>query len=208
MRWGNKLGSSLEIVKGAVDAGVASPGILLGTLLARPHVTDAPLVPDVADLGAGATLAVWVIAAKRREVLDCAQGLRVAHPLEELPVSDEPDVVHGGDGVQEGDEPFLVVRCGEPSGVVEQAEGSPVAGIVSLEVLDQHLVDSLSVGGRGAGVAHGATAASQVLPHHHGHLPDSRIRVGGAGWDHAVMEDLIIQGVRPAGGFVLIHRHG
>lgn len=58
MRWGNKLGSSLEIVKGAVDAGVASPGILLGTLLARPHVTDAPLVPDVADLGAGATLAV------------------------------------------------------------------------------------------------------------------------------------------------------
>lgn len=58
MRWGNKLGSSLEIVKGAVDAGVASPGILLGTLLARPHVTYASFVPDVADLGAGATLAV------------------------------------------------------------------------------------------------------------------------------------------------------
>lgn len=50
---------------------------------------------------------------------------------------------------------------------------SPVGGIMTLEVLDQHLVHA--VGGRGvaAGVSHGATASVQVLPHHHGHFPDT-----------------------------------
>jgi alanine dehydrogenase len=50
---------------------------------------------------------------------------------------------------------------------------SPVGGVMTLKVLDQHLVHS--VGGRGvaAGVAHGATASVQVLPHHHGHFPNT-----------------------------------
>lgn len=54
---GNKLGR-LEIVQWAVDSGVASPRVFLGALLARSHVTHASLVPDVADLGAGATLTI------------------------------------------------------------------------------------------------------------------------------------------------------
>lgn len=49
----------------------------------------------------------------------------------------------------------------------------PVGRVVSLEVLDEHLVNTLSVGGGGAGVTHGAAAALQVLPHDHRYLPQT-----------------------------------
>jgi len=95
----------------------------------------------------------------------------VSHPLERLPVGHQPNVVHGGDGVEERDEALLMMGGGEPGSVVEQAHRRPVGGVVALEVLDEHLVDSLGIRGRGAGVPHGAATPVEVLPHHHRDFP-------------------------------------
>ena len=47
----------------------------------------------------------------------------------------------------------------------------PIGSIMSVEVLQYHLVYVLGFGRVGTGVSHGATASVQVLPHHHRYLP-------------------------------------
>jgi hypothetical protein len=42
--------------------------------------------------------------------------------LDGLPAGDDPDVVHGDQGIQESLEPDLVVRLSEPRGVVKKTE--------------------------------------------------------------------------------------
>jgi hypothetical protein len=49
----------------------------------------------------------------------------------------------------------------------------PVGCVVALKVLDQHLVHSLSIWWVAATVTHGASSSVQILPHHHGHFPDT-----------------------------------
>lgn len=83
----------------------------------------------------------------------------------------------------------------------------PVGGVVSLKVLNEHLVHSIGSGRVAAGVTHRASAAVEVLPHDHGHLPEAGVRSRGARGDHAVVEELVVEGVRPAGRSVLVDRH-
>lgn len=90
---------------------------------------------------------------------------------------------------------------------MQKSDRSPVGRVVSLEVLDEHLVDAVSGGWVTAGVAHRAASAVQVLPHDHWHLPQTWVRPGGTGWYHAVVEELVVQGVGPAWGSVLVDRH-
>lgn len=78
---------------------------------------------------------------------------------------------------------------------------------MSLEVLDEHFVNAIGGGWVAAGVSHGASAAVQVLPHDHGHLPQSGVGSRGTRWDHAVVEELVVEGVGPAGRPVLVDRH-
>lgn len=112
-----------------------------------------------------------VVALEGLEVVDAVQRSGVPDPLQSLPVGDQPHVVHGDQGVEESDEALLVVRLGEPGGVVEQSERSTVGGVVALEVLDQHLIHT--VGGRWvrARVTHGAATTIQIRPHDHRYLP-------------------------------------
>lgn len=79
---------------------------------------------------------------------------------------------------------------------------------MSLEILDQHLVNT--IGGRrvAARVSHRAPTPVQILPHHHRNFPQAWIRPGGARRYHAVVEQLVVQGVGPAGRSVLVNRHG
>ena len=56
-------------------------------------------------------------------------------------------------------------------------------------------------------ITHGTASAVEVLPHDHGHLPDARVRFGGTRRDHAVVEDLVIERVRPRRRTVLIDGH-
>uniref|UniRef100_A0A8D8ACU8 (northern house mosquito) hypothetical protein n=1 Tax=Culex pipiens TaxID=7175 RepID=A0A8D8ACU8_CULPI len=101
-----------------------------------------------------------------------------------------------------------MVRLREPGGVVVQSEWCPVGGVVPLEVLHDHLLHVLGVRRVRAGVAHRAAATVQVLPHHHRDLPNTWITLGRAGRNHTVVEDLVVQRVRPAWRTVLVHRHG
>lgn len=78
---------------------------------------------------------------------------------------------------------------------------------MSLKVLNQHLVHAIGSGRVAAGVTHRASAAVEVLPHDHGHLPEAGVRSRGARRDHAVVEELVVEGVRPAGRSVLVDRH-
>lgn len=89
----------------------------------------------------------------------------------------------------------------------DKSDDSPVGRVMSLEILDQHLVNT--IGGRrvAARVSHRAPTPVQVLPHHHRNFPQAWIRPGGAGRYHAVVEQLVIQGVGPAGRSVLVNRH-
>lgn len=128
-------------------------------------------MPHVAYFGAGASLTVREVASEGAEVLDSAEGLRIPDPLKHLVISDQPDVIHGSYGVEEGDETFLVVRCGEPCSVVIQTERCSVAGVMSFEVLNQHFVNSFCIRWCCTGVAHGTPSAVQILPHNHRDLP-------------------------------------
>jgi len=176
--------------------------------LARAHVPHASLVPNIANAMTLTSRRTFRIAAlEGLVVLGLLDIDRVSHPLDSLPVGDQPHVLHVGDGVEEGYETLLVVRRGEPGGVVEQAHRSPVGNVVPLEVLDEHLVDALGVGRSGAGVAHGTAATVEVLPHHHGNLPQPWEGVGRARWDHAVVEELIVEGVGVGWRLVLVHWH-
>jgi hypothetical protein len=78
---------------------------------------------------------------------------------------------------------------------------------VTFKVLDEHLVDAFRIGRIAASVAHGTASTVQVLPHDHGHLPHSRVGLGRAGRDHAVVEDLVVERVRPRRRLVLVDGH-
>jgi len=160
------------MVERGLHTGVAHPGVGVGAALARAHVPHAALVPNIAhSMALALSGPLRVTALEGFEALGLLHVHRVPHPLDRLPVGDQPHILHVGDGVQEGDETFLVVRGGEPGGVVEQTHGRSVGRVMTFEVLDEHLVDALSIRGRGTGVAHGAPPTVQVLPHHHRHLP-------------------------------------
>lgn len=76
-----------------------------------------------------------------------------------------------------------------------------------LEVLNEHLVHAVRCRWVAAGVSHRASTAVEILPHYHRNFPQSWIGSRGTGRYHAVVEELIIQRVRPAGRPVLIDRH-
>lgn len=78
---------------------------------------------------------------------------------------------------------------------------------MSLEILDQHLVDTIGSGWIAASVSHGTSTAVQILPHHHGYFPETGVGSCGAGRDHAVVEELVVEGVGPAGWAILVDRH-
>ena len=125
--------------------------------------------------------------------LDAIQRGRVSYPLNGLPIRDQPDVVHGDDSIKESFKAFLVMGCREPRSVVVQWERRPVmfvrinsyireqrskwcvpvGGVMALKVLDQHLVHSLSIWRVAATVTHGASSSIQILPHNHGHFPNT-----------------------------------
>jgi hypothetical protein len=148
-----------------------------------------------------------IIALEWLERIHSRQGRWISDPLKRLPVGDDVNVVHGVDGVEELDEAFFVVRLCEPGSVVEETEGCTIRRVMSLEVLHDHLLDILGLGWVGTGVTHRATSTVQVLPHHHGDFPHAWIALGRAGRDHAVVEELVVECVRPAGWTVLVHRH-
>lgn len=77
-----------------------------------------------------------------------------------------------------------------------------------LEILDEHLVHAVRSRWVAAGVSHRAPTSIEILPHYHRNFPQSRIGSRGTGRYHAVVEELVIQGVRPAGRPVLIDGHG
>lgn len=76
-----------------------------------------------------------------------------------------------------------------------------------LEVLNEHLVHAVRCRWVAAGVSHRASTAVEILPHYHRNFPQSWIGSRGTGRYHAVVEELVIQRVRPAGRPVLIDRH-
>lgn len=78
---------------------------------------------------------------------------------------------------------------------------------MSLKVLNEHLVHAIGGGRVAARVAHGASAAVEVLPHDHGYLPQAGVGSRGARRDHAVVEEFVVEGVGPAGRSVLVDRH-
>lgn len=141
------------------------------------------------------------------ERVEAVHGRGITDPLQGLVVGHDPDILHGVDLVQERDEALLVVRLREPSRVIVEAEWRAVRRVVTVKVLHQHLGDSLGFRRIRTGVSHGATASVQVLPHHHGHLPDTGVALGGARRNHAVVEDLVVECVRPAGRPVLVDGH-
>lgn len=77
-----------------------------------------------------------------------------------------------------------------------------------LEVLNEHLVDAVRCRWVAAGVSHRAPTAVEILPHYHRNFPQSWVGSRGTRRYHAVVEELVIQRVWPAGRSVLIDRHG
>lgn len=76
-----------------------------------------------------------------------------------------------------------------------------------LEVLNEHLVHAVRCRWVAAGISHRASTAVEILPHYHRNFPQSWIGSRGTGRYHAVVEEFVIQCIRPAGRPVLIDRH-
>lgn len=76
------------------------------------------------------------------------------------------------------------------------------------KVLNEHLVYAIRSRWVAAGISHGAPTAIEILPHYHRNFPQSWIRSRGTGWYHTVVEQFIIQRIRPARRSVLIDGHG
>ena len=83
----------------------------------------------------------------------------------------------------------------------------PVSGVMAFEILDEHFVDTLSVGWIAAAVTHRTSSAVEILPHDHRHLPNTRIRFSWTRWDHAVVEDLVVESVGPRRWRILVNGH-
>lgn len=103
---------------------------------------------------------------------------------------------------------FPSLSCSNRNNRMKKSNDSPVGRVMSLEILDQHLVNTVGGGRVAARVSHRAPTPVQILPHHHGNFPQAWIRPGGARRYHAVVEQLVVQGVGPAGRSVLVNRHG
>lgn len=99
------------------------------------------------------------------------------------------------------------MRLCEPSCVIIKPERSAVGRIMSFEILQNHLVNAIGIGRIRASISHRASSAVQVLPHHHRNFPHTWITLSWARWNHAVVEDFVIERIRPAGRFILVHRH-
>jgi len=149
-----------------------------------------------------------IVAVERLKRLELRLGRRLSHPLDGLPRGDEPDIVHGSDCVQEQLKTLLVVRRCEPGRVVEETKWGPVGLVMSLKVFQDHHVDALSVRRITAGISHGTSTVPVVVPHHQGQLPQPGERLSGTRRDHAVMEDLVVEGVREGRRLVFINWHG
>lgn len=84
----------------------------------------------------------------------------------------------------------------------------PVSRVMPLEIFNEHLVHTIWSRRVAAGISHGAPTSIEILPHYHRNFPQSWIGSRGTGWYHAVVEELVIQCVRPTGRSILINWHG
>lgn len=101
-----------------------------------------------------------------------------------------------------------MMRLSEPCGMIEQTERRSISRVMPLEVLNEHLVYAVRSRWVTAGVSHGASTSIEILPHYHRNFPQSWIGSRGTGRYHAVVEELVIQRIRPTGWSVLIDGHG
>ena len=92
--------------------------------------------------------------------------------------------------------------------MVRQEEGCPVGIVMSLEVLHDHVVNSLGRGGVTAGVRHGTSPFLQVIPHDQREFPDTRVGLVRAGRDHTVVGQLVVHRVGEGGRLVVVDGHG
>lgn len=152
--------------------------------------------------------AYLIIALERLERVHSRQRRWIANPLKCLPVCHDENVLHCIDVVEEFYESFFVMWLREPCRVVVKAEWSAARRVMSFKVLHDHLVHAIGIRRVRASVTHRAASAIQILPHDHGNFPDTRIALGGAWWDHAIVENFVVQCVWPAWWSVLVHRHG
>lgn len=141
------------------------------------------------------------------ELVDLADGRRLAHPLQHLPVCYKEHVGQRVHRAEEPQEAPPVVDSVEPGRVIEETKGGPVGLVVAVEVFHEHLVDSVLVGRIRAGVAHRAAAPTKVHPHGHTDLPNTWEALGGTRGDHALMCHLIVECVGPQRGRILEDGH-
>lgn len=75
------------------------------------------------------------------------------------------------------------------------------------KVLHNHFENAIGISRVRASISHRTTSTVQILPHDHWDFPNTRITLCGTRWNHTVMENLVVQSVRPAGWSVFINRH-
>lgn len=155
--WPNHCQSLFEVIvyTAVPHPRLASPWVDIRADLARPHVPNSRLVPEVAHFRVVALLrSVRIVALEGREVSEPGEWSWVPHPLDGLPVGDDPYFGHFIYRVEKSDEAFFMMGLCEPSCMVEQPEWCPVGSEVPFEVLDKHLVDPVGCWRVGAGITH------------------------------------------------------
>lgn len=135
------------------------PRINLWAWLTRPHVPHAGFMPKIAHFGIVALLrSVLIIALERLEIINPRNRCGIPDPLQSLPVGDDPYIWHLINEIQEHYKTFLVVRLCEPGGVVEETERRSIRCVMSIEILQYHLVNTFSFCRISTSVTHWTTS--------------------------------------------------
>lgn len=87
------------------------------------------------------------------------------------------------------------------------ARDIPVRRVMSFEILDEHLVNTVRSWWVATRVSHRTSTSVQILPHHHRNFPQAWIWSCRTGRNHAVVEQFIVQGIRPTWWPILVYRH-
>mgnify|MGYP004601283107 CR=1 FL=1 len=102
---------------------------------------------------------------------------------------------------------FYDLYCIAGNSILTIMRDRPVRRVMPFEILDEHLVNTIRGWRVATRVSHRTSTSVQILPHHHRNFPQAWIRSRRTGRNHTVVEQFIVQGIRPTWWSILVNRH-
>ena len=103
----------------------------------------------------------------RLEVAQLVQWRWISHPLEHLPFRGKVDITIAQDLIYESHEALTMMDRIEPRRMIIQSKWRTITIVMSLEVFQQHGIDTILIRWIRASIAHRASTTTKIFPHYH-----------------------------------------